>query len=343
MKALVKVESGYGHFQILNRDVPKIKDDEVLLKVKSAGICGTDLKIYDGSFECKIPVIPGHEFSGDIVEIGKDVQGLYKGQRATAEQHFLSCGKCPDCLTGHRQWCKNKRSPGYMLDGAFAEYIAVRQDLIHVLPDSLSYDDGALVEPMGIACYAVYDRLAVKPGETILILGCGPIAIMALQFLMNAGVKKVYVSGVNADEKMRFAVAKRYGASRIINVEKENLTETIYDETDGRGVDAAIDLSGAPSAILDGLKCLRKGGKFCAVGLTKNDLTLSWETLVKKCISIVYSYSSDYQSWETCLSLMQRGAVDVSEFKNNVYPLEEWEKAFEVAKNGDALKSILHI
>ena len=201
MKALVKTCPGVGQMEIMEVPKPQIKPDEVLIKVCAVGICGTDLKIYDNAFACNTPVIVGHEFSGVIEACGEDVKNYHVGQRVIAEQHYESCGECEYCLTGRRHWCARKRSPGYLSDGAFAEYIAANQDLLHILPDTLSFEDGSLIEPMGVVAYAVLQKAGIHPEGTVAILGCGPMALLAVQIVRAAGAAKVIVTGLDVDEK----------------------------------------------------------------------------------------------------------------------------------------------
>ena len=339
MKALVKTVD--EDMQIRDVDMPRLQNGEVMLKVHSVGICGTDLKIYMNQFPCNAPVILGHEFSGTIIQCAPDVKEFHVGQRVIAEQHFDACGICEFCLTGKRQWCKSKRSPGYMCDGAFAEYIAVSKTLIHVIPENITMEQATVIEPMGIAAFAVYDSIKVQPEETVVILGSGPIALLAVQIVRAAGAGKIVVTGLDIDEQKRFALARKYGADETVNVQRMDIKECINEWTDGVGVDVVMDFSGAPQAILDGLDLLKKGGRFCAVGMPHEDITLPWKDLVLSAKRIIFSYSSNFVSWKRCLSLIERGAVSIDEYTKCMLPMEKWKEAFELALKGEYLKVIL--
>ncbi|HBP38436.1 MAG TPA: hypothetical protein DD640_06795, partial [Clostridiales bacterium] len=274
---------------------------------------------------------------------GSSVRNYRPGQRVIAEQHFESCGVCEFCLQGNRHWCSQKRSPGYRSDGAFAEFIAVRQDLLHEIPAAMTFEQACLVEPMGVAAYAILEKTGINPEETVVILGCGPIALLAVQMVRAAGAARIFVTGLDSDTRKRFALARRFGAAAVLNAQQENIVQRVSDLTAGRGADVVVDLSGAPAAILQGLQLLKRGGRFTAIGMPHDPVTLPWTELIFKAIRLDFSFSANYRSWQRCLSLIERGAVDLSEFTHAVYPLEDWEKAFAVAKSGEELKVILRI
>ncbi len=342
MKALVKYDKGVGKIELREWPKPQPKRNEVLLRIKSCGICGTDIKIYDDHFIYDPPVILGHEFSGIVEEIGSDVCNVQIGDRVIGEQHVNACGVCSYCLSGMRHWCKQKRSPGYLSHGAFAQYMAVEASLLHVLPEQVSYDEAALVEPMGVCAYAILERAKVLPGETVVILGCGSLSLLAVQMVLASGAGRVFVTGVDADEKQRFKMALDFGAEKVINSQKEDPVEVIHTVTKGEGADLVIDLSGANKAILQGLDILKRNGRFCAIGLPADDVCIPWAKTVLKAITLIFSYSSDFKSWERCLGMIQNGKIKLSQFCNSVFTLDEWEDAFKKARSGDALKVIIH-
>jgi L-iditol 2-dehydrogenase len=343
MKALVKTAGGPGQMVLMDRPVPEIQPGEVLVQVYACGICGTDLKILDGSFACDPPVIIGHEFAGVISACGSAVSQYRPGERVIAEQHFESCGICEFCLQGKRHWCSRKKSPGYRRDGAFAEYIAVRQDLLHRIPATMSFEQACLVEPMGVAAYAILEKTGINPEDAVVILGCGPIALLAVQMVRAAGAALIIVTGLDSDARRRFALARKLGADAALNVHRENIPQIVLNLTEGRGADVVVDLTGSPAAILQGLQLLKRGGRFTAIGMPHDPVTLPWTELIFKAIRLDFCFSANYRSWQRCLSLIRRGAVDLADFTNAVYPLSEWEKGFAVAQSGEALKVILRI
>ena len=341
MKALVKYASGPGNLRIEEKPVPYIAPGDVLVKVDSCGVCGTDLKIKDDHFPYTPPVIIGHEFSGVVADAGAEVGDWRPGDRVVAEQHFGHCGRCEFCLTGRRQFCPHKRSPGYYSDGAFSEYIAVEASLLHRVPDGVSLVQAALTEPTAIAATAILGKAGVRPNEFVVILGCGPIALMALQMVKAAGASRVVVTGLDADEAVRFPAARAFGADATVNAQRTDTIEAVRELSHGAGADLVIDLSGAPAAILGGFKMLKKDGRFCAIGLPGAEVSLPWAELVLGAYTVYYSYSSDFLAWERVLSMLADGRLKTDGFTDHIYPLEEWESAFEAAASGEALKAII--
>ena len=334
MKALVKTARGAGNMEIMTVPVPEIEPDEVLVKVNCVGVCGTDVKIYDDTFYSDVPVIVGHEFAGEIVAAGAQVKRLSVGERVVSEQHWKACGVCRYCLTGKRHLCSSKRSPGYLSDGAYAEYIAVKESLIHKIPDGLDYEAACLIEPMGIAAHALFEKCRIEAADNVVILGSGPIALIALQ---------VCLTGLDADEPHRFPLALELGADKVVNVAKQSIADVVMEKTAGVGADVVIDLSGAGSAIAQAFSFIRKDGRFCAIGLPHGNISVPWADMVLKAVNVFFSYSSGYETWEKCLFLINSGKVDLKPFTQSVYPLESWHEAFEDARAGKVLKAIIKI
>jgi len=343
MKALVKLEKGVGRMAIREMPQPVPQPDDVLVRLAAVGICGTDLKIRQDHFVYQPPVILGHESAGTIVALGENVRNWQIGDRVVNEQHTRACGICRYCLTGQRQFCPEKRSPGYMIDGAFAEYMRVPASLLHRIPDGMSFCEAALTEPMAVAAYAILGRCGIEPEDYAVILGCGPIALLAVQMLRAEGAARIMVTGTDADEKCRFAAARDFGAWRTVNVMQDDPVAAVMADTKGLGADVVIDLSGAAPAISQGLAMLRKDGRFCAIGMPADDIRIPWATCVSKAIRIIFSYSSDYASWERCLSMIRLGKIKLDRFTQDVFPLDQWEKAFDRAASGDALKVLFRI
>lgn len=343
MRALVKTARGEGNMEILEMPIPQLAPDEVLVKVNCVGICGTDIKIYDDTFYSDVPVIVGHEFAGEIVEKGDAVKNLTLGERVVSEQHWNACGVCRYCLTGKRHLCGSKRSPGYLSDGAYAEYIAVKESLIHKIPAGLPYEQACLIEPMGIAAHAIFEKVKIDPADQVVILGSGPIALIALQIVKALGAEWVCLTGLDADEPYRFPLAKKLGADRLVNVAKEDITKIVMEQTKGVGADVVIDLSGAGSAITQAFGFIRKDGRFCAIGLPHGNISVPWADMVMKAVNVFFSYSSGFETWERCLSFLNTGRVDLSDFTNAVYPLDDWQPAFDDARKGKVLKAIIKI
>jgi L-iditol 2-dehydrogenase len=341
MKALVKYELGIGKMELRDVPVPVPEYGEVLIKVRAVGICGTDLKIYKNTFTSNPPVIVGHEFSGEIVELGQGVKGWQTGEKVVSELHARACGMCRFCLTGNRLLCHEKRSPGIGIDGAFTEFIKVPASLLHRIPDQISFEEAALIEPMAIAAQGILEKTGIKPEDFIVILGCGPIAILALQIAKAEGASKVIITGIDSDVKKRFDVARNFGADATINVMQDDPVAFVMNETRGIGADVVIDLSGSGAAIIQGFNMLRKDGRFCAMGLPHEDISLPWSKLTSNSANIFFSFSSGYNSWENSLSMINNKKVKLNGFTENIFPLDRWEEAFKLAREGEVLKVII--
>ncbi len=343
MKALVKYKKGKGFLEIRDVPVPEPDESEVRIKIKYTSVCGTDIKIMDDKFPYNPPVIIGHEFSGVIDKAGSKVKNWEYGDRVVSEQHTKACSACRYCMTGNRHLCSKKKAPGYGVNGAFAEYITMPALLIHKIPDNVSYKEACLIEPMAIAAYAIFEKTKIQLDDVVAIIGCGPIALLALQMVKANGASKVFMTGINADEKIRFKAAKRFCADRVINVRKEDPVKIIMDSTNNIGVDVVIELSGSPNGIMQGFDIIRKNGRFCALGLCSDKINAPWMNLILKAVNIFFSYSSDYLSWERCLSMVSNKKMNLNPFTKDLYTLDKWEEAFKKARKGDSIKAIIKL
>jgi L-iditol 2-dehydrogenase len=342
MKALVKKARGKGQIELLDYPVPPVKEGYVLLRIAAAGICGSDLKIYNDDHPYFPPVILGHEFSGEIVEVGPGVKGWEKGERVVSEVHGLVCEHCRFCLSGEKHVCPSKRALGWGIDGGFAEYVAVPEWLLHRIPEGVSYEEAALLEPMAIAVHGILERAKVEPEDFVVVLGCGPLGLLAIQLAKSEGASRVFITGVNQDEKLRLRIAEKLGADRTINVEKEDPVVIVKEMTSGIGADLVVELSGSPGAISQGLRMVRTHGRFLAIGIpVEQEVSIPWKEIIFKAPSVIFHFSSCYSSWERSLSLLERKKVDVNCLISKILPLKDWEEGFRLAKSGEAIKVLL--
>ena len=342
MKALVKKAKGKGQIELLDYPVPEVKEGYVLLRIEAAGICGSDLKIYNDDHPYYPPVVLGHEFSGEIVDVGPGVEGWKKGERVVSEVHGLVCGRCRYCLSGEKHVCPSKRALGWGIDGGFAEYVNVPSWLLHRIPEGVSFEEAALMEPLAIAVHGILERAKVEPEDLVVVLGCGPIGLLALQVAKAEGASQVLVTGVNQDEKIRLKMAEWLGADRAINVQKEDPVAVVREETRGIGADLVIELSGSPAAISQGLRMVRTHGRFLAIGIpVEPEVALPWKEIIFKAPSLIFHFSSCYSSWERGLSLLGHKKVDVKSLISKVLPMKDWEEGFGLAKSGEAIKVLL--
>lgn len=342
MQALVKTASGPGNLELREMPVPHIERDEVLIRVRACGICGSDLKIQDDQHPYTPPVVVGHEFSGEIAEVGANVKGWEIGARVVSEQHTKACGSCRLCLTGNAFACSSKRAPGYFTDGAFAEFIKIPARLLHRVPDNLSFVEAAFSEPAAVAAHGMLERTGITPEDVVLVLGCGPIGLVAAKMAQHAGASEVIITGINRDETTRLPKARELGVDHVVNVMRTDLTTQVEEITNGEGADVVIELSGAPSAINQAFHLARRLGRVGIIGqLPVDEITIPYRQAMFRALSVIFSYSSKYTSWEKVLSLFEREAIKPAQFITHVLPLAEWELGFDLARSGEAIKVIL--
>lgn len=340
MKALMKMQQGVGHFSVEEIPIPSIhNDDEVLIKVSAAGICGTDVHIYHDKFQNYPPVVLGHEFSGTVVETGPAVTGVAVGDRVVCEPHTLFCGKCDMCRAGKIQLCAHKRSPGWGIDGAFTDYVVVPELFLHHIPDNVSDDVAALAEPLAIVTHSVLERGRVEPQDIVAVVGAGPIGLLSALVAKAGGSKKTIILGTDADEDIRFPAAYRLGVDAIINVQRQNAVEEVLALTGGRGADLVVEASGSEAGINTGIDILKKCGRLTVVGMPGKDyVSVQWLKMINKVLDVTFNLSSSVSSWERALGIMSTTPYDISAVVTHRENIEDWEKAFDNIAKGRAIK-----
>jgi len=331
MRAVVKSKPAPG-VEFAEVPKPKIKPDEVLIEVKAAAICGSDLGIYDYTpaySKMKLPVVMGHEFSGRVAEAGTQVQGYKVGDRVIAES-VKACGVCEFCQSGHQSLCDASTLFGIHTDGGMAEYIAVPYKLLHRLPDELSYEAGALIEPLSNAVHFVKDCTPVKLGDFVVVQGCGPIGLFSAQLFRLAGAE-VIVTGVGVDTE-RFKIAEGLGLEAI-NIEKVDLAALVRERTGGRGADTAFVATGAPPAVAQATQIVKKRGRVTVIGIFGRPVEVPMTEVVRREVSIVGAYDAQPQNFGQSIKLASSGAVKVEALLTHRLPLEKANEAFEAAKS----------
>jgi len=342
MRALVKTASGPGNLELRDVPVPQIEASELLVRVRACGICGSDLKIQDDQHPYTPPVVIGHEFAGEIVEVGAEISGWAVGDSVVSEQHFKACGRCRQCLTGNAFACSSKRAPGYFTDGAFTEFIKVPAWLLHRIPENMSYVEAAFTEPSAVAAHGMLDRTGIAAEDVVLILGCGPIGLVAAKMAQVSGASKVIITGVDRDETARLPKARELGIDYVVNVMQTDLAGLVNDLTHGESADVVIELSGAPPAISQAFQLARRLGRVGIIGQPPADeIKIPYRQAMFRALTVSFSYSSKFTSWERVLSMFERGAIRPAQFITHVLPLEEWERGFALSRSGEAVKVVL--
>jgi len=344
MKAVRKTKEGPG-IEIADVDVPKMRDTDILVKVVASSLCGSDVSIYewksgyqgfhwwDGMLA--LPVILGHEFAGQVIEVGSRVRKVAAGDRIVASP-LMPCGECTMCLGGKPEFCMNAIL-GMLVDGTYAEYIRLTAGAsIYKLPDNLSYELASLVEPLSVALHAV-DLSNIKPGDRAAVLGPGPIGLFALQVLKAAGASLVMVAGTGVDRN-RLQVAEKLRADVIVDVEKEDLVSTAMERTDGEGLDFVFEATGNAATLPQALSMVGFGGKVILIGMYTGPAQFNPVEMVLGNKFLIGSPAYEPQTWKRSLALLANGIVAPEAMITHKLPLEEAEKGFELAAKKEAAK-----
>jgi L-iditol 2-dehydrogenase len=343
MRALVKTMKGKGFIELKDVPAPSIGDSEVLIDVKACGICGTDLHIYHDEFPYYPPVILGHEFSGTIAAVGRNVQGWAVDDRVVGEPHTMACGVCALCRTGNRQICPHKRSPGWGIDGAFASLMRWPEPgLLHRIPDHLDFPAAALTEPLANVVTDVVLTQSVMAGDVVAVAGPGPIGIMATLVAKYAGASTVIIFGVNEDEESRLSLCRSLPAiDHVVNVQKEDLVALVQDVTSGRGVDLFIEASGARAAMQTGAQIIRKLGTVTAIGVTgKPSIEFPYDAFMMKSVRYLFNLSTKYESWDRAIRILTTGLIPHDRLISHRGSIDQWQDFFDALLARKALKGM---
>lgn len=341
MKALVKHIKGEGA-EIRTVDVPKIEDNEVLVKINAVSICGTDVHIYtwDAWSEGRIKDVPyvfGHEFSGEVVELGSKVKSVCIGDHVSAETHFV-CGVCPQCLEGKAHVCKNTEILGVDRQGCFAEYVAIPESNIWKNPKEMPFEVASIQEPFGNAVHTVLSGEVA--GRTVAVIGCGPIGVMAVGVAKAAGASQIIAFDLN---DYRLDLAKKLGATTVVNSSNENPLEVIDRLTKGNGVDVVCEMSGHPVAMDQAFKMVTNGGRISILSLPAKPVALDvTNDIVFKGIT-VHGITGRvmYKTWKQVTELISSGQVNLSDVITHTLPMDEFEKGFDLMIKGQCGKVVL--
>src|SRR5512141_37697 len=326
------------------RDVPepRIRDNEVLIHVRRAGVCGTDVHIYEwdawAQGRCRPPFTVGHEFAGDVVQVGHLVTDVREGDRVTAEGHIV-CGRCHLCRTGNAHVCPNTKIIGVDRDGCFADYIAMPATNVWHLDDNVSYEIGGIHDPMGNAFHTALAGTELS-GKTVLVTGCGPIGIFAVGICKAAGASRIIASDINPK---RLALAKMMGAHDIVTPAEAEAA--VMRSTDGLGVDVVLEMSGVPAAIHQAFALVRVGGRVQMLGIPSKPIDVDFATeIIFKGLTIYGVVGRRmYDTWLLMTRFLRSGQFDPTPVITHRFPLEGAEEAIHAIKSGEAGKVIFEI
>jgi L-iditol 2-dehydrogenase len=339
MRALLLSE--YKKLSVVDMPVPEFADDEVLVRVKACGVCGSDIHGYDGSTGRRIPpLVMGHEAAGVIDRVGTTVDGFAPGDRVTFDS-MVSCGACDFCRRGEINLCDNRMVLGvscgdYRRHGAFAEYVSVPARILYKLPDSLSFERAALTEAVSIAVHAV-NRRVPHAGETAVVIGAGMIGVLTIQALRAKGARTIVAVDVDAQ---KLDLARRMGATQTVNASTADVPATVAALTGGVGADVAYEVVGHGDTVSSAIRSVRKGGTVVIIGNLSPTVELPLQSMVTREVSVLGSCGSNGEIPE-CIDLLARGVIDVDPIISLTAPLEAAPALFARLHDGD--KSLMKV
>ena len=338
MKALVKARAEPGIW-LQEIPEPRVGHNDVLIKVRKTAICGTDMHIYNWDAWAQktipVPMAVGHEYCGEVVEIGSEVAGIKPGDRVSGEGH-ITCGYCRNCRAGRRHLCRNTVGVGVNRPGAFAEYIAIPAVNTFKLPQNIGDDTASILDPLGNATHTALSFNLV--GEDVLITGAGPIGIMATAIARFAGARHIVITDVN---DYRLGLAKKMGASIALNVQRGTLDDAMKELGMQEGFDVGMEMSGNPAALRELLRTMHHGGSVALLGIPPGDTAIDWNQVIFKGLVLKGIYGREmFETWYKMASMLQSG-LDISPVITHHLPVTEFRTAFETMNTGQSGKIIL--
>jgi threonine 3-dehydrogenase len=341
MLAVVKPEAAPG-VDVRDVKIPGFGRTDVLVKVKVASICGTDLHIYEwdrwAQGRIHPPLIPGHEFCGEVVAFGNEVTSVKEGDFVSAEMH-VACGKCLQCRTGEAHICQNVKIIGVDADGAFAEYVVIPESNIWKLDPEIPHEYASILDPLGNAVHTVLaGEIAAK---TVAITGCGPIGLFAISVARAVGAAQVFAIEVN---EHRRNIAQQMKADLVLDPSKEDVNSIVLERTGGLGVDVVLEMAGHPSAIRTAFDIVRRGGRISLLGLTSKPISLNFsEDIIFKGITIQgINGRRMYQTWYQMTALLKSGKLDLRPVITDRIALKDFSQGMERLKTGEASKILVY-
>ncbi len=338
MKAIVKADAAPG-LTLRSVPEPEVGTNDVLIRVTHSAICGTDLHIYEwdewARRTIQPPLVIGHEFVGEIVELGPGVEGFSKGDRVTGEGH-ITCGICRNCRAGKRHLCHRTIGIGVQRDGAFAEYVVMPAFNLWPVHDDVPSEIAAFFDPFGNATHCALSFEVVA--EDVLITGAGPIGLMATAICRFRGARHIVVTDVN---DYRLGLATKMGATRAVNVRSASIRATVDELGMSNGFDIGLEMSGHPDAFRDMLRNMYHGGRVALLGLLPESTRINWDDVIFKGLVVKGIYGRElFETWYK-MSQMLRSGLDISGVLTHRFPADEFQEAFRVVRSGECGKVLL--
>lgn len=338
MKALVKAKPEEGIW-MEDVPVPAPGANDVLIRVHKTAICGTDMHIYNWDEWARrtipVPMVVGHEFSGEIVEVGTAVTSLQPGQRVSGEGHIV-CGRCRNCRAGRGHLCRNTLGVGVNRPGAFADYLVIPSHNVYPLPDNVSDDIAAIFDPLGNAVHTALSFDLV--GEDVLVTGAGAIGIMGALVAKEVGARKVVITDINPSRLQR---ARDFGIEHTVDTSKQKLSDVMQDIGMTEGFDVGLEMSGAADAFRDMIHAMNNGGKIAILGIAPAAFEIDWNEVIFKMLTLKGIYGREmFETWYKMTALVQ-GRLDLSPIITHRLPAGEFQTGFDAMRAGNAGKVVL--
>ncbi len=338
MKSLVKAKPEPGIW-MEEIPIPSCGVNDVLIKIKKTAICGTDIHIYNwdkwAQATIPVPMTVGHEFCGEIVEVGAEVKGLHVGQRVSGEGH-ITCGFCRNCRAGKRHLCRNTLGVGVNRPGCFAEFLVIPASNVIVLPDDITAEQASILDPLGNATHCALAFNVV--GEDVLITGAGPIGIMTVAIVKHMGARHVVITDVN---DLRLDLARKMGATRAVNVTHQKLSDVASELGMVEGFDIGLEMSGNPKALNDMMEAMNHGGHVALLGIPPENTAINWNHVIFKGLEIKGIYGREmFETWYKMISMLQSG-LHIDPILTHHFPVAQYQEAFKMMASGQSGKIVL--
>jgi threonine 3-dehydrogenase len=320
-------------------EVPEVGPNDVKIRIKKTAICGTDIHIYNwdewAQKTVPVPMHVGHEYAGEIVEVGSHVRGFELGDRVSGEGH-ITCGYCRNCRAGRRHLCRNTVGVGVNIPGAFAEFLVLPAVNAFKLPDNIPDEIAAFMDPLGNAAHTALSFDLV--GEDVLITGAGPIGIMAVAIAKHVGARHVVISDVN---EYRLELAKKMGATRTVNVQNEKLADVMKELGMQEGFDVGLEMSGNGQAFAGMLEVMNHGGRVAILGIPPSGVTIDWNQVIFKGLVLKGIYGREmFETWYKMTAMLQSG-LNVAPVLTHRFKVDDYREAFETMRSGRSGKVVL--
>jgi alcohol dehydrogenase/L-iditol 2-dehydrogenase len=342
MAAVVQYALAKGAVELRQMPVPEPGTEEVLLRVRGVGVCGSDVHQYHNSqsWPVRVPVVLGHEFCGEVAALGAGVTGFREGELVASETAAEIDPGSPLTRVAQYNLDPARRGFGYDIHGAMAEYVSVPARLLHRVPRGVPVEVAAMAEPCCVAYQATVVNARVRPGDLVVVIGPGPIGLLCATMARLSGAGRVVVVGTSRD-RSRMETGLRAGATHAVDVESEDAAAVIAGLGDGLGADVIVDATGASASLQSAMAWVRPGGHIAKVGWGPQPLGFSLDTLVKKAVTLQGSFSHTWPVWERVLAMLGTGQLDPRPYLSDVRPLAGWKPAFDGMHEGRLIKAVL--